>query len=268
MLTAGIDLSVGMVFVLDQLPGLVHRRRLAAAGGARRGRRARWPGALCGAINGVIVIYGRLQPIVTTIATGAIYYGIALRLRPVPGGDVQRRPRRCADRPAVRRRPGEPGGAARRRAGRLGALPPLGHRPRRLCHRLVGGRGLHVRRADRAAPSSAAYTLAGLLAALGGLLLTFITYSGEASVANGGTYTLYSIAAVVIGGVSLFGGAGSAIGAIFGALVLPHHRRPAVRVRPRPAVAAAVPGRRPARSRSASGSLRLLRVRNRLDLFG
>ena len=36
--------------------------------------------------------------------------------------------------------------------------------------------------------------------------------------ANGNTYTLFSIAAVVLGGVSLFGGRGSAIGAIFGAL--------------------------------------------------
>ena len=63
-----------------------------------------------------------------------------------------------------------------------------------------------------------AYTLSGLLASLGGLYLTFFTYSGEASLANGNTYTLYSIAAVVLGGVSLFGGKGSAIGAIFGAL--------------------------------------------------
>jgi ribose transport system permease protein len=53
---------------------------------------------------------------------------------------------------------------------------------------------------------------------MGGLFLTFFTYSGEASVANGNTYTLFSIAAVVLGGVTLSGGAGSAIGAIFGAL--------------------------------------------------
>ena len=63
-----------------------------------------------------------------------------------------------------------------------------------------------------------AYTLSGLLAAIGGLFLTFFTYTGEASLASGNTYTLYSIAAVVLGGVSLFGGSGSAIGAIFGAL--------------------------------------------------
>ena len=64
----------------------------------------------------------------------------------------------------------------------------------------------------------AAYTLAGLLAAIGGLFLTFFTYTGEAAYASGNAYTLFSIAAVVLGGVSLFGGKGSAIGAIFGAL--------------------------------------------------
>ncbi len=63
-----------------------------------------------------------------------------------------------------------------------------------------------------------AYALAGLLAAIGGLFLTFFTYTGEAAYASGNAYTLFSIAAVVLGGVSLFGGKGSAIGAIFGAL--------------------------------------------------
>ena len=74
--------------------------------------------------------------------------------------------------------------------------------------------GVPIRRAK-----FVAYTLSGLLASVAGLFLTFITYSGEASAANGSTYTLYSIAAVVLGGVSLFGGSGSAIGAIFGALM-------------------------------------------------
>ena len=34
------------------------------------------------------MIVGRLQPIVTTIATGAVFFGFALLLRPTPGGDV------------------------------------------------------------------------------------------------------------------------------------------------------------------------------------
>jgi ribose transport system permease protein len=61
------------------------------------------------------------------------------------------------------------------------------------------------------------YTLAGLLAAIGGLFLTFFTDTGEASLGSANSYTLFSIAAVVIGGVSLLGGRGSAIGAVFGA---------------------------------------------------
>jgi ribose transport system permease protein len=64
----------------------------------------------------------------------------------------------------------------------------------------------------------AAYALSGLLASMGGLFLTFFTYTGEAAYASGNAYTLFSIAAVVLGGVSLMGGRGSAIGAIFGAL--------------------------------------------------
>jgi ribose transport system permease protein len=63
-----------------------------------------------------------------------------------------------------------------------------------------------------------AYALAGLLASIGGLFLTFFTYTGEAAFASGNTYTLFSIASVVLGGVSLFGGKGSAVGAVFGAL--------------------------------------------------
>src|SRR5690606_19202660 len=50
-----------------------------------------------------------------------------------------------------------------------------------------------------------AYSLSGLLAAIGGLFLTFFTYTGEAAYASGNAYTLFSIAAVVLGGVSLFG---------------------------------------------------------------
>src|SRR5258708_10552517 len=65
----------------------------------------------------------------------------------------------------------------------------------------------------------AAYALAGFLAACGGLLLSLISLSGEASSSQGGFYTLNSIAAVAIGGTSLFGGSGGIIGSICGALV-------------------------------------------------
>ncbi len=65
-----------------------------------------------------------------------------------------------------------------------------------------------------------AYALAGFLSSVAGLMLTFLTYSAQAKAVIGADYTLNSIAAVVIGGTSLFGGVGSAIGSIFGAFVL------------------------------------------------
>src|SRR5262249_12116210 len=121
--------------------------------------------------------------------------------------------------------------------------------------------GVPIRRAK-----FAAYTLSGLLASMGGLYVTFITYSGEASFAGGGNYTLYSIAAVVPGGVSLFGGLGSAAGAFFAALAF----RPIADL-------FFVFDREPLWQPLFQGvvlflavcisSVRLLQVRNRLDLF-
>jgi ribose/xylose/arabinose/galactoside ABC-type transport system permease subunit len=63
-----------------------------------------------------------------------------------------------------------------------------------------------------------AYVLAGLLAALGGMYLTTVTASGSPTA--GDSYILTSIAAVVIGGVPLSGGRGTALGVAMGALIL------------------------------------------------
>ena len=76
VLTAGIDLSVGMIFTLTNCLAswIVVGTPMQVAFGVVG---VLLVGALCGAINGAIVIFGRLQPIVATIATGAIYFGIA-----------------------------------------------------------------------------------------------------------------------------------------------------------------------------------------------
>jgi ribose transport system permease protein len=64
----------------------------------------------------------------------------------------------------------------------------------------------------------AAYAIGGLFSAVGGLGLTMIT--GIGSPRSGVLYTLSSLAAVVIGGVSLLGGRGGVIGPIIAAFVL------------------------------------------------
>jgi len=265
VLTSGIDLSVGMVMVLANclassiVVGTPLMTGLSVVG-------VLLMGAACGAINGLIVIYGRLQPIVTTIATGAVYYGAALALRRVPGGDINAS---LADALT-----GQLQGAVPASLALLLALVLFVWWPFRLS--VVGRAAYAVGSSEVGAYMSgvpirrakfAAYALSGLLASVAGLFLTCITYSGEASAANGSTYTLYSIAAVVLGGVSLFGGSGSAVGAIFGALMfrtigdllfvfnLDPLWQPLFQG---VVLSAAV----------CLGSGRLLRVRNRLDLYG
>lgn len=218
VLTAGIDLSVGAIFILANCLAsyIVVGSPLTASAGLVGVLAA---GAVCGAVNAVVVIYGRLQPIVATIASGAVFFGIALWMRPFPGSH-----------------PEFASGLASALTGKLFGLIPTSlvflaaivivvWVPFR---RSVLGRAVYAAGSSEVAAymsgmplkraKFSAYVLSGIFAALAGLFLTFFTYSGEASAANGNTYTLYSIAAVVLGGVSLFGGRGSAIGAIFGAL--------------------------------------------------
>ncbi|RUW92646.1 ABC transporter permease [Mesorhizobium sp. M7A.F.Ca.US.010.02.1.1] len=216
VITAGIDLSVGMIFLLTNCLAswLVVGTPMQATLGVIAVLAV---GLLCGAINGAIVIYGRLQPIVATIATGAVYYGIGLLLRPFPGGSVNED---LADALTGRVFGVVPASLVVLLAVVLVIWVPFS--------RSVLGRAAYAAGSSETAAymsgvpirrgKFAAYTLAGLLAAIGGLFLTFFTYTGEAAYASGNSYTLFSIAAVVLGGVSLFGGKGSAIGAIFGAL--------------------------------------------------
>jgi len=207
-----------------------------------------------------------LQPIVATIATGAIYYGVALALRPVPGGDVYA--------PLADAMTGQIAGAVPASVLLLLGLVAIVWWP---FSRSMVGRAIYaVGSSEVAAYMSgvpirsakfAAYALSGVLASVAGLFVTLVTYSGEASAANGSTYTLYSIAAVVLGGVSLFGGSGSAVGAIFGALMfrtigdllfvfnLDPLWQPLFQG---VVLSAAV----------CLGAARLLRMRNRLDLYG
>ncbi len=216
VITAGIDLSVGMIFTLTNCLAswLVTGSPLQVAFGILA---VLFVGALCGAINGTVVIYGRLQPIVATIATGAIYYGVALALRPFPGGTVDET---VADALTGKLFGFMPASLAALAVVVLVIWIPFSRSVTGRAAYAVGSSeqaaymsGVPIRRAK-----FVTYTLSGLLAGVGGLFLTFFTYTGEAAYASGNAYTLFSIAAVVLGGVSLFGGRGSAIGAIFGAL--------------------------------------------------
>src|SRR5262245_12499315 len=263
VLTSGIDLSIGMIFILCNcvasyiVVGTAFEAMLGIVG-------VLLTGLACGALNGLIVIYGRLQPIVTTIATGAAFFGIALLLRPFPGGEVHED---IADFLTGQLPGGIPTSAVALLVVVLVNWVPFRKSMLGRTVYAVGSAeaaaymsGLHIQRAK-----FAAYALAGLLAAIGGLFITFVTYTGEASSANANTYTLNSIAAVVLGGVSLFGGRGSAVGAIFGALIYRTIGDLLFDFEPpwQPLFLGVV-----LLVSVCLGSYRLIRLRTRLDLFG
>ncbi len=216
VITAGIDLSVGMILILCNCLAswLVVGTPLQTGLGVVV---VLLTGLACGLLNGLVIIFGRLQPIVTTIATSAVFYGLALLLRPTPGGSVNED---LADAFTSKLFGVIPASLVILALVVLVIWVPFS--------RSVFGRTAYaVGSAENAAYMSAmpvkrtklaAYALAGLLSAIGGLYLTFFSYTGEAALASGNAYTLYSIAAVVLGGVSLAGGKGSAVGAVFGAL--------------------------------------------------
>jgi len=215
VITAGIDLSVGMALVLTNcvasyiVVGTPLQTTVGVIG-------TLGTGIACGALNGAIVIYGRLQPIVTTIATGAIFFGIALILRPFPGGSVNED---LADAMTGRLFGVIPASLVLLAAVLLIVWLPF--------RRSVLGRGAYAAGSSETAAymsgvpirksKFAAYMLGGFFSGMGGLFLTFYTYTGDAAYASGDGYTLWSIAAVVLGGISLYGGRGSAVGAVFGA---------------------------------------------------
>ena len=217
VLTGGIDLSVGpMVALSNCIIATTGDKENPDRGLAIGIMLALIVGALGGMINGVLIAYGRLQPIIVTLATGYIYGGIALRVRPEPGGFVP------FDRTDLLT--DLQWGTVPRALFVLLALVIfwLLFRRTRLCTNIyaIGSSAdaAYMSGVDVVRTKILTYTLVGFFSALGGVFLTAQTASGDANA--GLIFTLNSIAAVVVGGASLAGGSGTFIGTIAGAYVL------------------------------------------------
>lgn len=222
LITRGFDLSLGVtVSFLSVLSGLVMvavnqatgSAPLALLAGALAGLAA---GAAVGLVNGACVGWLEVNPFVVTLGTWNIVLGLATT---ISGG------RQVFDIPGELN-------AWFYRASWLGIPPPLvcaaglAALAYGLLSRTVLGRSLYLiggnpRAADvaglpRRRATTLAYMLCAAYAAVGALLLTARTGSGEPNL--GGNLTLESIAAAVIGGVSLRGGEGTVAAPILGAL--------------------------------------------------
>ncbi len=220
ILTAGIDLSVGSVAALSAVVSALLMTELA------------WPvapaflagcatGAACGAINGLLITRGGIQPFIVTLGMMMVARGAAMLL---------------AGAESVF---GLPQGfkylGGSQKIGEMGtAWIPIAIT---LAIALIFSVVLNYTRFGRALYATGgnlvgarlsgipvdrvrvlAYALCGLLAAVGGILLAARTSIADPAGANG--YELDAIAACVIGGGSLVGGEGGSLGVVAGALMM------------------------------------------------
>jgi fructose transport system permease protein len=224
ILTAGIDLSVGAIMVLSSVVmgklavNLGLPTPLAFAAGLA-------VGAVCGFINGTLVTRLKLPPFIVTLGTWSIFFALNLWYS---ASETIRSQDITANAPFLQLT----GTAIQLFGARLtyGSILML------LMFALFWyilnwtafGRHIYATGDDPDAARLAGiqtqrtllavYVLSGVICAIAAWAL--IGRIGSVSPQAGATANLDSITAVVIGGISLFGGRGSIIGTLFGALIV------------------------------------------------
>lgn len=233
----GIDISVGSIYclaalgvaaVLQDLPEnasvwIVLPLAAATALGI---------GLLCGLINGLIVVGLRMHPFIVTLGTLSIFRGLALVLvksKSLPTAD-RTLPHAFTDgfmqwRWMIPRGDGSP--LMLQPVPMLILLACLLAGWIFLSHMVAGREVYAVGGNEEAARFSGlsvqriklrVYVLCGLTAGLAGLVSA--GYFGSASTATGEGYELMVVASAVVGGASLSGGRGTALGGVLGALII------------------------------------------------
>jgi ribose transport system permease protein len=169
-------------------------------------------GLACGLLTGLVITVLRVQPVVVTLALYFALQGVDLLLAPNPVslqhvGWIQHLATSIGPIP----------GGAFTIAIPLVIWVALRYVPFRRLLFAVGSNDATAFSAgvDVTAVRIASYGLGGLFAGIGGLALTAVVHSTNASQAT--EYTLVAIAAVVLGGTSLAGGRGGLVGVVFGA---------------------------------------------------
>lgn len=218
ILTGDIDISVGSMVALGNcLSAYIMTIMPTGTGAVLAVLATLVTGLLCGALNGVFVARFRLPAIIVTIASSAIFKGIALVLMPEPGGTVH-------------------GGFSKALTWKAARLIPMSFFLMVICitvlviltNRTSFGKSLRAVGGNESAAFGTGvrvgkirftvYLLSGLFCAMSGLYLSARTSCGDANIGN--TYTVYSISATVVGGTLMTGAVGEAYGTACGALVI------------------------------------------------
>ncbi|MCA1298896.1 ABC transporter permease [Stappia indica] len=224
ILTAGIDLSVGAIMVLSSvvMGQFTFRYGLPVELAVLCGLAC---GALCGFINGALIAFMRLPPFIVTLGM----WQIVLASNFLYSANETIRSQDIAREAALLQFFGE-------KINIQGAVFTYGVIAlfvlvlvlNYVLNHTAWGRHVYAIGDDPDAAELAGvrvaririsvYTLAGLICALAGWAM--IGRLGSVSPTTGQFTNIESITAVVIGGISLFGGRGSVLGMLFGALIV------------------------------------------------
>jgi ribose transport system permease protein len=216
MLTGGIDLSVASVATASAYLMATHSG-LGVAPAILYGLGV---GFVIGLINGIGVALLRVQPLVMTLGTGLMTEGMLVVYSQKKMADAPRVPQFIEDLGAGKFLGGIPNDLivwvpiaiilifVLRRTGYGRLLYAIGDNTRACT--LAGIRVWRILLLN--------YITCGLFAAVAGLIIVGGTDSAELRLAE--VYLLPSVAAVIIGGTSIFGGRGGYSGTIVGALIL------------------------------------------------
>lgn len=217
VMSGGIDLSIGSVMALTSVVAATAMKGQSEEFGLVVVVGVLLLGLLIGAVNGALVVFTRVPDIIVTLAMAFVWAGPALLLLPRPGG-----------------------GSARWLTdlviGSIGFdfIPkaavvlvvvialvwiPIQRSRLGLSMYAIGSNQLAAFRSGVSVGRTKilAYAITGLFTAIGGL--TLVASSGIASPVPG-PYTLLSVAAIVLGGVSLAGGRGGVFGPVVAVVIL------------------------------------------------
>jgi rhamnose transport system permease protein len=181
-------------------------------------------GAFFGAINGALVAYGRIPSIIVTLGTLAIYRSILVDYSGARTITTDSLPKWIVELPQIT-------------LFSLGDFEVKLFVVLALVTALICGVALSRLRVARklyavgSNPDAAAmvginservvftaFVLSGMLAGLGGML--FLSRFGNITVVAGLGFELKSVAAIVVGGVNIFGGSGSILGVVLGTVLV------------------------------------------------
>ncbi|MDQ0475174.1 ATP-binding cassette domain-containing protein [Labrys wisconsinensis] len=216
VLIGGIDLSVGPLISL--VTAVVSTVAVEEGGGGvvlavLAGLAA---GALVGLTNALLIVRLRIPDLIATLATYSVAFGLALIVRPSPGGLVSE-----SFLDAFTGQAG-PVPIAALAVVALFAVAEAMLLRGRLGQRLYAvGSSAEAARVvgiDTGRVRALAYVFCALCAAAAGLLVTARIGSGDPQA--GASFTLASVTAVVVGGASVFGGRGTAVGTLIGAVAV------------------------------------------------